>query len=112
MSKIKLKNDKIDETKIITAARKKVVQDNESRATCRSYVADIQNAKAIELGFASMQEANGWAVKSPQAKALQDWGWSCRLKGLEIEDAVAGGRRPMVTREEMLAEMPVFPGQV
>lgn len=77
---------------------------------------DIQvllDSKSKERRYDSIDSAMGYVtsidpIKQAQAIALRDWRDACWDVGSAIELAVIAGTRPIPTKEEMLAEMPVF----
>lgn len=75
--------------------------------------AAIQNmldAKCREYEYDTINNAAGWASRFADAAALADWGASCWAKSKQMRDEYLAGERPLPSVEEVLAEMPVFPG--
>ena len=68
------------------------------------------DAKCREYEYDTINNAAGWASRFADAAALADWGAACWAKSKQMRDEFLAGTRTLPSVEEVLAEMPAFPG--
>ena len=68
------------------------------------------DAECQKHEYDTINNAAGWAAHFADAAALADWGAACWAKSKQMRDEFLAGTRTLPSVEEVLAEMPAFPG--
>lgn len=68
------------------------------------------DAECQKHEYDTINNAAGWAAHFADAAALADWGAACWAKSKQMRDELLAGTRTLPSVEEVLAEMPAFPG--
>jgi hypothetical protein len=71
--------------------------------------------QAIQLGYFTILSACSYATSTnprfgPEGLALRDWRDAVWVAGYYILDQVSAGNRPMPSDQDLISELPVFPG--
>ena len=87
--------------------------EEEIIAEYKSYYLEKFNAKLDELDYDDIATVGVWAIKTgstfqAEAKALLNWYEAIINKNYEILNAVKKGDREMPSKEEYLAELPLY----
>ena len=96
-----------------TFEAKYILSNDDKVALYKSYYLERFNAKLDELDYDDISTVGVWAIKTgstfqAEAKALLNWYEAIISKNYEILNAIKKGDREMPSREEYLAELPLY----